>query len=58
MGSNHKLMLPAAALIGSLIILLADTFTRTVSLNADIPTGIIITIFVTPYFLYLLAKSN
>jgi iron complex transport system permease protein len=57
-GSNHKLMLPAAALTGSLIIILADTFTRTVSLNADIPTGIIITIFVTPYFLYLLAKSN
>lgn len=57
-GNNHKFVIPTAALVGALVILAADTFTRTVSMGADIPTGIIITIFVTPYFLYLLAKSN
>ena len=57
-GSNHKFMIPTAAMIGALIILGADSFTRTVSLGADIPTGIMITIFVTPYFLYLLSKAN
>ncbi|MDK8179961.1 iron ABC transporter permease [Paenibacillus sp. UMB4589-SE434] len=57
-GPNHKFMIPTAALVGALIILAADTFTRTVSMGADIPTGVIITIFVTPYFLYLLSKSN
>ncbi|MCM3337825.1 iron ABC transporter permease [Paenibacillus sp. MER TA 81-3] len=57
-GPNHKFMIPTAALIGALVILVADTFTRTVSVGADIPTGVIITIFVTPYFLYLLSKSN
>ncbi|WP_028546528.1 FecCD family ABC transporter permease [Paenibacillus taiwanensis] len=57
-GPNHKFMTPTAALVGALIILVADTFTRTVSMGADVPTGVIITIFVTPYFLYLLSKSN
>lgn len=57
-GANHKLVLPAASLIASIIILLADTITRSISFGTDIPTGIIITILSTPYFLYLLAKSN
>ncbi|MEJ8305861.1 iron ABC transporter permease [Saccharibacillus sacchari] len=57
-GPNHKVLLPVSGLVGALIILAADTFTRTVSLGADIPTGVVITIAVTPYFLYLLAKSK
>ncbi|MGG4217986.1 iron ABC transporter permease [Paenibacillus jamilae] len=57
-GPNHKLLLPTTALVGSLVILIADTLTRTISFGADIPTGIIITILVTPYFLYLLSKAN
>lgn len=57
-GPNHKLLLPASCLAGAIIVLLADTITRTVSLGADIPTGIVITILSTPYFLYLLAKAN
>ncbi|WP_099469779.1 FecCD family ABC transporter permease [Konateibacter massiliensis] len=57
-GPNHKLLLPASCLVGAIIVLLADTLTRTVSLGADIPTGIVITILSTPYFLYLLAKAN
>ena len=57
-GPNHKLLLPASCLAGAIIVLLADTITRTISLGADIPTGIVITILSTPYFLYLLAKAN
>lgn len=57
-GSNHKVMLPASALVGGLIILTADTITRTISFGADVPTGIVITVLVTPYFLYLLSKSK
>lgn len=57
-GSNHKLLLPAASLAGAIIVLLGDTITRTISLGADIPAGIIITVISTPYFLYLLAKSD
>ncbi len=57
-GPNHKLLLPASCLSGALIVLLADTITRTISLGTDVPTGIVITILSTPYFLYLLAKAN
>ncbi|MNC28507.1 Iron-uptake system permease protein FeuC [compost metagenome] len=57
-GPNHKLLLPAASLTGALVVLLADTITRTVSMGTDVPTGIVITLLSTPYFLYLLAKSD
>ncbi|HGG0417765.1 TPA: FecCD family ABC transporter permease [Clostridium sporogenes] len=57
-GSNHKLLIPTASLVGSIIILLSDTITRTISFGSDIPTGIVITVLSTPYFLYLLVKSN
>ena len=57
-GPNHKLLLPASCLSGAILILLADTITRTISLGTDVPTGIVITVLSTPYFLYLLSKSN
>ncbi len=57
-GPNHVLMIPAASLTGAIIVLLSDTIARTIGLGADIPTGIIITVLSTPYFLYLLAKAN
>ncbi len=57
-GPDHKLLLPASCLAGAIIVLLADTITRTISFGMDVPTGIIITVLSTPYFLYLLAKSN
>lgn len=57
-GPNHKFLMPASALTGAIIVLLADTITRTVSFGIEIPTGIIITITSTPYFIYLLAKSD
>lgn len=57
-GPNHKFFLPVAGLLGGIIILVADTVTRSVSFGSDVPTGIVITILSTPYFLYLLAKAN
>lgn len=57
-GPNHKLLLPVSCLTGAIIVLLADTITRTISLGTDVPTGIVITVLSTPYFLYLLAKAN
>lgn len=57
-GPNHKLLMPASCLSGGILVLLADTITRTISLGTDVPPGIIITVLSTPYFLYLLAKAN
>lgn len=57
-GPDHKLLIPASSLAGGLIVIVADTITRTVSLGGDVPTGIMITVISVPYFLYLLAKAN
>lgn len=57
-GANHFYVLPSAGLIGAIIILLADTITRSLNLGSDVPTGIVITVLSTPYFLYLLSKSD
>jgi ABC-type Fe3+-siderophore transport system permease subunit len=57
-GPNHKFFLPVSGIIGAIIILLSDTITRSISFGSDVPTGIVITVLSTPYFLYLLAKAN
>ncbi|WP_128100323.1 iron ABC transporter permease [Paenibacillus sp. DCT19] len=57
-GHNHKLLVPASCLTGAVIVLLADTISRTISFGVSIPTGILITILSTPYFLYLMSKAN
>ena len=57
-GPDHRLLVPASSLAGGLIVIAADTITRTISLGGDVPTGIVITVISVPYFLYLLAKAN
>lgn len=57
-GPRHQIMLPAAALIGALLLLTADTIGRWILQPTEIPTGIVVAIIGAPYFLYLLAKSK
>jgi iron complex transport system permease protein len=57
-GSRHQLLLPASALIGGLLLIVADTVARTLIQPSEIPTGIIVTVIGAPYFLYLLATSK
>ena len=53
-GPDHRRLLPAAALFGALLLLLADTVARTVLAPAEIPVGIITAAVGGPFFLYLL----
>ncbi|WP_067930267.1 FecCD family ABC transporter permease [Alicyclobacillus kakegawensis] len=57
-GSNHQSLLPASALVGGLLVLVADTIGRTVLQPSEIPTGIVVAVVGAPYFLYLLARSE
>lgn len=57
-GANHFFVIPVSGLLGGIIIILADTITRSISLGSDVPTGIVITVLSTPYFLYLLSKAD
>ncbi len=53
-GPDHRRLLPATALFGALLLLLADTVARTALAPAEIPVGIITAATGGPFFLYLL----
>lgn len=56
-GPLHQIMLPAAALIGALILLVGDTISRNFFGPSEIPVGLIVSIIGAPYFVYLLIKT-
>lgn len=58
MGSEHKKLIPFAALMGSTILLIADTIGRTIISPYEVPVGVITTVFGGPFFLYLLRKDS
>ena len=53
-GSDHRLLLPASALVGGMFLALADTIARTVLAPGEIPVGIVTALAGGPFFLYLL----
>jgi iron complex transport system permease protein len=57
-GPDHRYLLPASALFGALLLLLADTVARTAMAPAEIPVGIITAAVGGPFFLYLLRKRK
>ena len=57
-GSEHKKLIPFAAMTGSSMLLLADTIGRTIISPYEVPVGVITTVFGGPFFLYLLRKDS
>lgn len=57
-GSNYGALLPISALVGGLLVLLADTIGRTLFLPLEIPAGVFISILGAPYFIYLLTRER
>jgi iron complex transport system permease protein len=57
-GPDHRRLLPASALFGALLLLLADTVARTVMSPSEIPVGIITAATGGPFFLYLLRSRK
>ncbi|MGF9976632.1 iron ABC transporter permease [Viridibacillus arvi] len=57
-GAKHQYLLPTAALIGSLLLITADTIGRWILQPSEIPAGIVVAVIGAPYFLYLLARSK
>ena len=56
-GPNHRVLLIAAALVGAILMLIADIIARTLLAPNEIPIGIVAAVIGAPYFLYLLARS-
>nr|WP_325166679.1 iron ABC transporter permease [Viridibacillus soli] len=57
-GAKHQYLLPTAALVGSLLLITADTIGRWILEPSEVPAGIVVAVIGAPYFLYLLAKSK
>lgn len=53
-GADHRLLLPASALVGGTFLMGADTIARTMISPAEIPVGIITALAGGPFFIYLL----
>jgi len=56
-GPRHERLIPTAALIGSLLVIVSDTLGRSM-LSTEIPVGVVVAIIGAPYFLYVLARSR
>ncbi len=57
-GAKHQVILPAAMVVGALLVILADTLGRVIVPPAELPAGIITTIIGAPYFIYLLIRFS
>jgi iron complex transport system permease protein len=57
-GPDHKVVIPFSALGGAIFLIICDTIARTIAPPAEIPVGIITSLFGVPFFLYLLYKSK
>lgn len=53
-GPDHRVLLPASALIGAIFLLSSDILARTLLAPAEIPVGVITAFFGAPFFIYLL----
>jgi iron complex transport system permease protein len=56
-GSRHARLLPASALLGALLVVVADAIGRGVHPPLELPAGLITAVIGGPYFLYLLMRS-
>lgn len=57
-GSDYRYMLPLSAILGSSLLILADTVARTAFSPIELPVGIIMSIVGGPFFLYLLRRGG
>ena len=53
-GPDHRLLLPASALIGAAFLIASDTLARTLLAPVELPAGVVTAAFGGPFFIYLL----
>lgn len=57
-GSDHRILLPAAAMFGGLFLVLSDTLARTVLAPRQLPVGVVTALLGVPLFLLLLNRAR
>jgi iron complex transport system permease protein len=57
-GSDHRILLPAAALFGGIFLVLSDTIARTLLAPRQLPVGVVTALIGVPLFLLLLNRAR
>jgi len=57
-GADHRILMPASALIGAIFLVMADTIARTITSPAEIPVGVVTALCGAPFFIYLLRRKR
>jgi len=57
-GNNHRILIPASALVGATLLICADMVARAAFSPLQMPVGIITALIGVPLFLYLLKRST
>src|SRR5580704_9732050 len=55
-GSDHRTLLPTAAIGGAIAVIMADTLARTVVAPTEVPVGAVTAVIGAPLFIYLLRR--
>ena len=58
LGSDHRRLMPAAALLGGTLLVLADTLARTIIAPQQLPVGVLTALIGVPLFLILLQRRS
>ena len=56
--NDQRLLLPATALVGGSLLLLADTLARTLLAPQQLPVGVLTALLGVPVFLFLLGREK
>jgi iron complex transport system permease protein len=57
-GPDHRYLIPASAMAGAMLLIVADAFARVVVAPAELPAGILTALLGTPFFFSLLAQKK
>ncbi|WP_102027582.1 iron ABC transporter permease [Salirhabdus sp. Marseille-P4669] len=57
-GPNNKQLLPLTAILGAIFLTIADILSRTLLVPKEIPSGVLVALIGTPYFLWLMHRTN
>ena len=57
-GNDQRVLLPASALAGGAMLLVADTLARQLAAPAQLPVGVVTALIGVPVFLFLLRRER
>ncbi len=57
-GPDNRFLIPACILLGGVLLLIADSFARTIVTPAELPIGIVTALIGAPFFLWLLLRQK